>query len=389
MGLEAVPGSCRWKPALLDAGARCRHGLPHRGPGCCACGPRAACCDPPSLPSPTRTARGRGAPRAAVFERLYEHAVSLRHRLQEKKQRAAQAQASEGGRAAGGGEVEGGGRPAGMRGPHAWGREAHGGLSAPGLSAQRIRAAAAQEEEAAAGRRAHRMGWVSEAMARGRDAGRHGNYGLMLYAEGQEHEARRRAKEAARAAQRAADELAGATFAPEISHMAQQLWSRRDATTGTPAWQRLSKGARLGRAGMGAPWQGVGGVAGALPRARGLPWPPTVPPRPPPPRRRRSRHHEPHGRAHRAAAPRARGGRVARVHVCAGDQPPQQRADGGAGGRAAPAQRQRPPAAVPGLAAAPAEARRRAAPAGRRRGGKLEGALAPRAARLAAALPGR
>lgn len=51
-------------------------------------------------------------------------------------------------------------------------------------------------------------------------------------------------------AERAADELSSATFQPEISRMAQQLWSRGDGSA-VPAWQRLSKGAsgEGGRAG--------------------------------------------------------------------------------------------------------------------------------------------
>ena len=44
-------------------------------------------------------------------------------------------------------------------------------------------------------------------------------------------------------AERAADELSFATFQPEISRMAQQLWSRGDGSA-VPAWQRLSKGER-------------------------------------------------------------------------------------------------------------------------------------------------
>jgi hypothetical protein len=45
-------------------------------------------------------------------------------------------------------------------------------------------------------------------------------------------------------AERAADELSAATFQPEISRLAQQLWSRQDGAV--PAWQRLSKGGRRG-----------------------------------------------------------------------------------------------------------------------------------------------
>jgi hypothetical protein len=44
-----------------------------------------------------------------------------------------------------------------------------------------------------------------------------------------------------RKAEKQIQEVAGATFKPEISRLAQNLWSPHECTT-APAWQRLSKG---------------------------------------------------------------------------------------------------------------------------------------------------
>jgi hypothetical protein len=44
-----------------------------------------------------------------------------------------------------------------------------------------------------------------------------------------------------RKAEKQIQEVAGATFKPEISKLAQNLWSLHECTT-APAWQRLSKG---------------------------------------------------------------------------------------------------------------------------------------------------
>jgi hypothetical protein len=39
--------------------------------------------------------------------------------------------------------------------------------------------------------------------------------------------------------------MSNATFSPEITAKAQQMWAKQEA--GTPAWKRLSKGARAAR----------------------------------------------------------------------------------------------------------------------------------------------
>lgn len=48
-------------------------------------------------------------------------------------------------------------------------------------------------------------------------------------------------QEERRKAEKQIQEVAGATFKPEISRLAQNLWSPHECTT-APAWQRLSKG---------------------------------------------------------------------------------------------------------------------------------------------------
>ncbi|KAI8463811.1 MAG: hypothetical protein J3K34DRAFT_135272 [Monoraphidium minutum] len=123
---------------------------------------------------------------AVVFERLYEHAIVLRHKLEEKKR----------------------------------------------LQMQ-------QQDEALLSGRAH-MSWISQEMMRERTVGPYDNYGEMLYAESLEGAARRRQRAERDKAEREAQELTSATFQPEISRMAQIMWSRHDGG-GMPAWQRLSK----------------------------------------------------------------------------------------------------------------------------------------------------
>ena len=49
-------------------------------------------------------------------------------------------------------------------------------------------------------------------------------------------------------AERLEAELSAVTFTPEISRLAQQLWSRQDGSS-VPAWQRLNNGAPPRRAG--------------------------------------------------------------------------------------------------------------------------------------------
>ncbi|KAL3139442.1 hypothetical protein ABBQ38_003772 [Trebouxia sp. C0009 RCD-2024] len=74
----------------------------------------------------------------------------------------------------------------------------------------------------------HRMTWVSQELTKGRTAGEYTNYGERLYVEGMlEHEKKKAAAELAQD-ERAAAELAGVTWHPEISKMAQTL-QRRDA----------------------------------------------------------------------------------------------------------------------------------------------------------------
>jgi len=121
-----------------------------------------------------------------VFERLYEHAITLRHKLEDKKH-----------------QVE------------------------------------LEKEEALTSNKQH-MSWISQEMMRQRNSGPYENYGEMLYAESLEGLARRRQKAERERADRAAEELSSATFQPEISRLAQQLWSRQDGSS-VPAWQRLSK----------------------------------------------------------------------------------------------------------------------------------------------------
>ncbi|GBF97125.1 hypothetical protein Rsub_10136 [Raphidocelis subcapitata] len=123
---------------------------------------------------------------SAVFERLYEHATVLRRKLQEKKERIA-----------------------------------------------------AEKESAVEGTR-HHMSWISAEMMKQRTSGPYENYGEMLYAESLEGIARRRQKAERERATRAEAELSTATFQPEISRLAQHLWSRQDGSA-VPAWQRLSK----------------------------------------------------------------------------------------------------------------------------------------------------
>lgn len=84
------------------------------------------------------------------------------------------------------------------------------------------------------------MSWISSEMMRDRGPGQHGNYGQMLYAESLESLARKREKAERVRAQRELDEVAGATFHPEISRLAQNMWSPQECAT-VPAWQRLSK----------------------------------------------------------------------------------------------------------------------------------------------------
>jgi hypothetical protein len=90
----------------------------------------------------------------------------------------------------------------------------------------------------------HHMSWISAEMMKQRNSGPYENYGEMLYAESLEGIARRRQKAERELATRAEAELSSATFQPEISRLAQQLWSRQDGST-VPAWQRLSKSAWL------------------------------------------------------------------------------------------------------------------------------------------------
>ena len=87
---------------------------------------------PPSLPCPTTS--------LAVFERLYEQAMGLRTKLEERRM-----------------------------------------------------AAVAAEEATLRASRGH-MSWISAEMMRDRGPGPHGNYGEMLYAESQAAQARRREK---------------------------------------------------------------------------------------------------------------------------------------------------------------------------------------------------
>ena len=127
-----------------------------------------------------------GGADAEVFERLYEHAVVLRQKLESRR--------------------------------------------------------AVKEAEDALALRSGRqhMGWISSEMMRQRNAGPYGNYGEMLYAESLEGAARREQRAARERAERGEAEAAEATFRPEISRLAQQLWTRAEGAA--PAWQRLSKG---------------------------------------------------------------------------------------------------------------------------------------------------
>ncbi|WIA42412.1 hypothetical protein OEZ86_008411 [Tetradesmus obliquus] len=84
------------------------------------------------------------------------------------------------------------------------------------------------------------MSWISSEMMRDRSSGPFENYGEMLYAESLEAMQRKREKEERRKAEKQIQEVAGATFKPEISRLAQNLWSPHECTT-APAWQRLSK----------------------------------------------------------------------------------------------------------------------------------------------------
>lgn len=87
------------------------------------------------------------------------------------------------------------------------------------------------------------MSWISQEMMRDRSAGPFDNYGEMLYAEGLEAAAHRKAKAATIRAERAARELEGATFTPEITRLAAALWAGDDLDA-QPAWQRLSANKR-------------------------------------------------------------------------------------------------------------------------------------------------
>ncbi|GBF98697.1 hypothetical protein Rsub_11411 [Raphidocelis subcapitata] len=86
------------------------------------------------------------------------------------------------------------------------------------------------------------MSWVSHEMMRERTSGPYANYGEMLYAESMESSLLRRQKAERQRAERYAAEMASATFTPEITRMAQQMRARTDAA-GVPAWQRLSQAA--------------------------------------------------------------------------------------------------------------------------------------------------
>ncbi|KAF6256830.1 hypothetical protein COO60DRAFT_1656523 [Scenedesmus sp. NREL 46B-D3] len=84
------------------------------------------------------------------------------------------------------------------------------------------------------------MSWISSEMMRDRSSGPFVNYGEMLYAESLEAMQRKREKTERRKAEKQIQEVAGVTFKPEISRLAQNLWSPLECTA-APAWQRLSR----------------------------------------------------------------------------------------------------------------------------------------------------
>ncbi|KAF8057295.1 hypothetical protein HT031_006103 [Scenedesmus sp. PABB004] len=102
------------------------------------------------------------------------------------------------------------------------------------------RSALEADEAAALAAQRRGMSWISSEMMRERSSGPFGNYGSMLYAESMESAARRKDKAERARAERAAEEVSGVTFKPEISRLAQHLWSPHDIGS-VPAWQRLSK----------------------------------------------------------------------------------------------------------------------------------------------------
>eukprot|EP00878_Enallax_costatus_P029279 GHUV01031729.1.p1 GENE.GHUV01031729.1~~GHUV01031729.1.p1 ORF type:complete len:246 (+),score=86.04 GHUV01031729.1:1192-1929(+) len=123
---------------------------------------------------------------AAVFHRLYEQAVALRHKLEEKRHITKQG-----------------------------------------------------ELDSIKQNKTH-MSWISSEMMRDRGSGPFGNYGQMLYAESLEAMERRKEKIERRKVEKVDEEVAGVTFHPEISRLAQNLWTPQECAS-VPAWQRLSK----------------------------------------------------------------------------------------------------------------------------------------------------
>eukprot|EP00798_Chlamydomonas_sp_ICE-L_P002715 gene2715-12588_t len=92
------------------------------------------------------------------------------------------------------------------------------------------------------------MSWISAEIMKQRSQGHFENYGEMLYAEGIEAAATKRSKADAARAEIEERELEGATWTPQITSLAQEIWIHRPASAGggaghmrsSTAWQRLS-----------------------------------------------------------------------------------------------------------------------------------------------------